>query len=335
MQLMSVAAALLLLQVAFLNLHSTHAQALVFVTFSCLLWHAWWIAPYTRIWPVEVKGHTDQGSKQQISLLTANVLTSNRNSEALLALIAEYQPDVVATLESDAWWEAKLDTLESEMPHTIKCPQENLYGMHLYSRLPISEPEIAYLVEEEVPSIHGLLHLDSGEKVRIHVLHPAPPSPTENAESAERDAELIIVARSVADSDLPTIVTGDLNDVAWSSTTRLFRKISGLLDPRVGRGLFNTFHAAIPLLRWPLDHVFHSRHFSVETIERLPAIGSDHFPLFARLSIAATPKQDETPLSASEDDEARADSIARNRGAHPEDVPTPGNGNVDRARRKE
>jgi endonuclease/exonuclease/phosphatase (EEP) superfamily protein YafD len=80
------------------------------------------------------------------------------------------------------------------------------------------------------------------------------------------------------------VVAGDLNDVAWSHTSELFRRLARLLDPRVGRGMLPTFHADYKLLRWPLDHVFHSAHFRLQQLERLPHIGSDHYPIYIRLS---------------------------------------------------
>ena len=60
-------------------------------------------------------------------------------------------------------------------------------------------------------------------------------------DSSERDAGLVVVAKSAAKTNTPTIITGNL--MAWSTITPLFRKISGLLDPRVGRSMFNTFPA--------------------------------------------------------------------------------------------
>ena len=289
----------------------------------CVIWQLWWIFPYTRFSASEVRPSEASDALGEISLLTSNVLTSNRNADALLALVAQYQPDVLVTLESDQWWQDRLDVLEKNMPHTMKCPLDNLYGMHVYSKLELDQSEIEFLVEESVPSMHTLLKLRNGQWVRLHFLHPAPPSPTENEESSERDAELLVVGKSVSDCELPVIITGDLNDVAWSATTRLFRKLSGLLDPRVGRGMFNTFHAGIPVLRWPLDHVFHSAHFRLSVIERLPTIGSDHFPLFVRLSFEPDNTRGEVGPSSDAPSLDRVDSIIREKAVSAADVPVP------------
>ena len=149
--------------------------------------------------------------------------------------------------------------------------------------------------------------LPTGLKVRMHFLHPAPPSPTEHDESTERDAELLVVAKSVKDLETPVIVAGDLNDVAWSTTTRLFRKISGLLDPRIGRGMFNTFHAGHWFMRWPLDHLFHSQHFTLSFVTRLPAFGSDHFPVLVELAYDKARGAQQQGLEADDQDLALAE----------------------------
>lgn len=313
---------LLLSQFFLLDTQLPFVQALMAVTVLCLLWQLWWILPYTFVWPNEVKMSNDSPAEHRLSILTSNVLTPNRHAEALIRLVKTHQPDILVTLESDQWWEDKLSVLEVEVPYSVKCPLDNLYGMHVFSRLPLGEQEICYFVEDDVPSIHVTLKLRSGDYVRAHFLHPAPPSPTENPESSERDAELVIVAQSVAESNQPVIVTGDLNDVAWSATTRLFRKISGLLDPRVGRGIFNTFHADYPFVRWPLDHLFHSQHFTLQSIQRLPSIGSDHFPLLTRLVF--TPQQGDIQqgITADDADHERAQEVSAAQNVSKDDVPS-------------
>ncbi len=324
MQLAVIASLVILIQVLTLDSGEAWTWVLIGIALVCLAWQLWWVLPYTVLWPAEVKKTKKPDPERKLSILTANVLMSNRKADDLLELVRRYRPDVLVTLESDAWWERQLDTLQNCMPYSIKCPLDNLYGMHVYSRLPLEDTEISYLVEDGIPSMHAQIRLREGDTVRMHFLHPTPPSPTENPESAERDAELVIVARSVIESDQPVVVTGDLNDVAWSATTRLFRKISGLLDPRVGRGMFNTFHAKYPFLRWPLDHLFSSNHFTVNSIRRLPYFGSDHFPLLTELSYTPTRGGDQEGLKPDTNDKSRARSIAEYEDASAKDVPRPG-----------
>jgi len=324
LQFAIAAAILLVCHGLFLDVCSAYSIVLIAATVLCLAWQLWWILPYTVIWPVEVKRASNRDTKYQLTILTANVLTSNRNADSLIELVKKYQPDVLVTLESDQWWQDQLSALEQTMPFSVQCPLDNLYGMHVYSRLSLHHQEVCYLVEENVPSIHASITLRSGHIIRAHFLHPAPPSPTENPKSAERDAELVTVARSVAETNQPVIVTGDLNDVAWSPTTRLFRKISGLLDPRIGRGGFNTFHAEYPVIRWPLDHIFHSQHFTLREIKRLPSIGSDHFPLFTWLAFTPENGCDQQGIDAQQEEHQWARKISAEEGTSKNDVPTPG-----------
>lgn len=314
---------LLAAQFYFLDYSDFPEQLIPVLTAGCMLYQAWWILPYTRPYPNEVKMATAPSDDNRIRILSSNVLTSNHNSDGLIALVREHQPDILVTLETDAWWQSRLDVLESDYRYTIKCPLENTYGMHVYSRLPLKDAATQFLIQDDVPSMHAMAVLRSGQEVRMHFLHPAPPSPTENDESTERDAELLVVAKSVAKVSGPVIVAGDLNDVGWSATTRLFRKISGLLDPRVGRGMFNTFHADYWFVRWPLDHLFHSRHFTLSFMKRLPSYGSDHFPVLVELVYDAASGARQDGLQADADDRAVAEEKIAKEPVRPADVHEP------------
>lgn len=260
------------------------------------------IFPYTVLMPKQVLAAESDSDDASFSLLVANVLIGNRESEAFLEIVRDYDPDVILTVETDDWWEEALRPLEDTYPHTLKKPLNNTYGMLVYSRLEMIDPEIRFILKDSIPSMHMQVALPSEERVFLHLVHPDPPNPKYATETTERDAELLIVGREVEKRDRPTIVAGDFNDVAWSYTTTLFQKTSGLLDPRVGRGMYSTYNARNPLLRWPLDHVFHSDHFKLVRIERGPAWGSDHFPVFIELSLepGAEAEQEEPDANRSE-----------------------------------
>ncbi len=265
--------------------HWSLLQVLIVVLLlGCSLYQCKMILPYTPVWPKQVRQHRGQHDlTRQISLLVSNVLTPNPNKTALIELVQQHQPDILITLESDAAWEQALNVLETDYPHVVRVPLDNLYGMHLYSRLPLIEPEVKFLLSPEIPSIHTQVRLRCGKLIWLYCLHPKPPSPTEAKDSTLRDAELLMVGDHIEQYQHTCIVAGDLNDVAWSRTTRLFQRISGLLDPRVGRYFMNTFHVNYSVLRWSLDHVFHSTDFSLIDMQRMPNIGSDHFPVLTRL----------------------------------------------------
>lgn len=287
---------------------------------ATLAYQSWWILPYTRLHRREVPS-AEPDPRRSISILASNVLTPNRNVDALLDRIRTERPDVVVALETDKWWESRLDVLRADYPYVVSCPQDNFYGMHVYSRLRLENPAVQFLVEPDVPSVHAVAVLDDGRRVSLHCLHPRPPVPHETGDATPRDAELVVVGRAVRQVDLPVIVAGDMNDVGWSATTRLFRKVSGLLDPRVGRGMFNTFHASMPAIRWPLDHLFHSRHFTLVTMKRLESIGSDHFPIYVSLCLTDTASAG-AEIATDAEAEAHADELEQKAGVRPEQVHT-------------
>lgn len=236
------------------------------------------IVPFTPLGKKMIKKVKTSKDSECLNLLVANIYQENTNYQKFLNLVEKRNPDIIFLLETDKKWLEGVKSLREEYPYYIEIPKENTYGLLFYSKLPLLHHEINYLIDEEIPSIIADVTFDN-TTIRIYGLHPTPPVPQENLHSTDRDAEILMIGKMAKEYNKPCLVIGDLNDVAWSYTTKLFLKSSELLDPRRGRGMYSTFHAKYMLLRWPLDHYFVSSHFRLVDMKVENHIESDHFPI--------------------------------------------------------
>jgi endonuclease/exonuclease/phosphatase (EEP) superfamily protein YafD len=250
-----------------------------------VIWQFTWFGPYLPGAPRAVQSSTRiESDLNRIAVLTTNVLQSNRGAQRLLKIIGDADADLILAVEVDEWWTESLkDALRSRYAHNICYPLSNEYGLALFSRLELIEPEVRFILDDAIPSIRTQVRLRSGALVSVYGVHPRPPAIQQD--STERDVELLRVGLEIKACQKPAIVLGDLNDVAWSPTTLNLMRAGDLLDPRRGRGFYNTYPANWPGLRYPLDYVFSTRHFNILGMRVLPDFGSDHLPLIAELTL--------------------------------------------------
>jgi len=273
------------------------------VLVTCFIFQFYKIYPYTPFAPYDVgEPSTTVNKNDGFMLLTSNVLQKNEETAPLIAEMKKLDPDIAVFTETNSNWELAIEEgIGSNYPYKKLAPLDNTYGMLLYSKLKLRNPQIKYLVDDSIPSIHSEIQLRSGKWIKLHAIHPTPPMPQHNPSSSDRDAEMMKIALEARDSDLPVMVIGDFNDVAWSSTTSLFQSVAELLDVRKGRSFYNTFDATSFIMKWSLDHIFVSEEFRVKKIAVGNDIKSDHFPFYAELYLQPEIADEQKPKLATQE----------------------------------
>lgn len=309
-QIVCLAALSAVLYAVFFDRGTWLEWAFVGLCAAASVWQFYRIFPYLPLAPQSVERSTQPADGTTVRLVASNVLQENDQHERWLEVIRAADPDLLLAVEVNDRWDEVISTLEADYPYSVRYPQDNYYGMVLYSRLPLIDPELRFIVQDDIPSIHTGVELPCGQRIYLHGVHPPPPEPLRGEDATARDAEVVIVGREIDAEKRPTIIAGDFNDVAWSHTSELFLHVSQLLDPRKGRGFFNTFDARYPLLRYPLDHVFHSNDFKMVDLKLLPFVGSDHFPVCITLSYeASAPVEQPEPEKHAEHEEEAQEKV--------------------------
>lgn len=282
-QTAAISLLLLLLTPLYLDWTKGWPRFYILVLLLATLYQGYLLSPYLLPVSRTVPDREVNDPKQTFTLLTSNVKMDNRQVQPFLDLVEQYDPEVVLVIEPDEQWTEDLALLRKRYAHWVEQPQDNFYGMNLYSHLPLLDPKVHYFETDAIPSIQTTLQLSSGDEVILYGTHPRPPLPGNSVAVADR--ELLTIAQRVQEATRPVVVMGDLNDVPWSYTMTKFRELSGLRDLRVGRGLFNTFDAQRFYINVPIDHIYIAPGLGLVYLEEPITYSSDHKALFVRLIV--------------------------------------------------
>ena len=246
-------------------------------------WQLWRIRPFTPLARREMRFAPSRADGHEVTLLAANVLMENDRHDLVRDLIRRADPDAVLLMETDGrWLEGVRPALEG-YPTVLTLPKDDYYGLIFATRLEVVQAEIVFLTADGTPSVLAELRTPGGRVFHYVGLHPQPPVP--GVDTEERDAQVLYAARFARRTDVPLVAMGDFNDAAWSHSSRLFKHYGRYLDPRRGRGLYASFSATNPLVRCPIDQLFTTEDIAMVDFRLGPKIGSDHFPVLARIRI--------------------------------------------------
>lgn len=233
--------------------------------------------------PIENLGvrPADALCQRTVSVLYANVETSNTEHAALRSLIEQRDPDIVMLLEVDQVWDTAL-SLHARYPTSHLILRQDNFGLAIYSKLPWSQKAITD-VEAGPPIIAGSVEVPGFGPLSLALFHAMPPA----SSYAFNTNRLFLrrLAGYLKDQAPDGIVAGDMNATPFSPFFQVFREGGDLRHALWGRGLWATWNAKLPFLRLMLDHIFYKGDVRLIDIERLDRIGSDHFPLFASFQL--------------------------------------------------
>jgi endonuclease/exonuclease/phosphatase family metal-dependent hydrolase len=156
------------------------------------------------------------------------------------------------------------------------------YGIALLSRAPLEEPRNLLLARPKGGEQRGLLGAAiavSGRRVRVFCTH------LQHRSRTERLAQATQIAESLAPSDGPVVVMGDLNARPGDPE---IAPLTGVLDDAwvvAGDGAGFTFDAATPHAR--IDYVLTSADVVARRAAVIDTDASDHLPVLAELELVS------------------------------------------------
>jgi len=228
---------------------------------------------------IQASGHPEKS----FTVYSANLHIYNTDLSKLRDELQEMDPEVVLLLEVVPEHRDQLRQVIKGYPYALEEEFIGTYriGFIFLSKFPILDSNVNRLSDICNFVLEAQLEIDQ-RPVMFYGVHAQRPG-IENFR--ERKDQFIRLAGHLKEQKLPLIAAGDFNSTVFSPLMRRFLKISGLRDSRVGFGWQPSWPTYVPLLWIPIDQIFLSPGIQVHNRATGSYIGSDHYPVFAELSM--------------------------------------------------
>jgi len=220
-----------------------------------------------------------------LRVLTLNLRSWGTKAGAFHALLADEQPDIVLLTELP-WAPGRLLGGLDGYPYRLIDQRTSGHDVLVLSRWRPRAWKVDRSAAPDLPVVSAELCASEAEAapcVRLIGLHATRPF---GKERRRRDAVYAVAARLAREGrPLPTVLMGDLNVTPWAPAFGRLLADARLQDESGKLRLAATWVSRNPLLGLPIDHILTGSGIAVRESRVFPGVGSDHFPVGARLSI--------------------------------------------------
>ena len=226
---------------------------------------------------------------KRLTLLAYNVYGENPNQQPIVETIQNHFADVTVVVEYENEWEEALEVLDRSYRYSIKELRWHGFGIALFSKFPIADSQVHMLAntKSDFPLVVAEIHAKNQKMIVVagHFL-----SPLKAMKMEIRNQQIFEVSEIISDinksKNLPVILVGDFNCVAWSPYLSDLMRECALRDARRGYPYQGTWPTDNLILQIPIDNTFVSDKIHIHNRTVLPADNSDHFPVLTEFSIA-------------------------------------------------
>lgn len=230
------------------------------------------------------------GGGSQFTIISANVLSDNRDPRPFLSIPEVASSDIVVLQEMRPVWQdalVKSGLWRFESSRDLRANTD----MKVFSRFPIISEQVVSQASRDTGGRHPLrleLLIEDRQVIlyAVHAQTPRRPSMWRERAAYFRDLTQALLQE---DGDAAVVIAGDWNMPPWSPFFQDFLAETGYRTtesawwPSPTR--FSTRFGNIPALGTPIDRIVISPNMGLASLGLGPRFQSNHLPVIARLTL--------------------------------------------------